>query len=369
MDPMNQDEIVPSAPNRAARRARKVGAALGATGIASGTAAAVVGLLAAPAGALATWTVNQGGDAGNGDCDDTTCTLRDAIEESNNDGEASAIVFDASVTGEIVLTAGQLLVNESFDLTVTGPGAGVLSVNGGGNDRVFYATTGFNGSTLTISGLTITGGNPDSGIKGGGILMYGDDGGSNLVLDSMVVTGNVAPYYGGGVAFAKDNNMTVTNSRITDNHTLYFDGGGIHFEDGLALTITNSEISGNRAGIEEGGSGGGIFVGVSQQSEPQPDIVIANSTIANNTAGLPGDFGNGGGIAVEQGNLTLLQTTISGNDAAELGDGLYLNTPFGAGVEAADKTVPRPANLPPKDAAADVGALEVGTVTVIGTII
>jgi hypothetical protein len=142
------------------------------------------------------------------------------------------------------------------------------------------------------------------------------------------------------------------------------------------MTILSSTISGNTA--EE--DGGGVRVANNLTT-------IANSTIANNTA----TDGNGGGIAVRgfffyenqqfypaDSNLNLFQSTISGNTAGGLGDGLYLYSPTpvplraGAapeeGKNAAKEAEDKKANLA-ADAAADVRTASVGTITINGTII
>jgi hypothetical protein len=113
-------------------------------------------LVAAPAFA-ATVAVANTNDAGVG-------SLRDAIA-----GAAAGDVLDLSgLSGSIVLSSGELVITK--DLTITGPGAGSLSIDGDSTSRVFSIDSG---NTLTISGLTITGGNgvgaTQSG-NGGGVL-------------------------------------------------------------------------------------------------------------------------------------------------------------------------------------------------------
>ena len=75
-----------------------------------------------------------------------------------NDGDM--ITF--AVTDTIGLTSGELLVNSS--ITISGPGANNLAVNGNAKSRVFHVASG---KTVTISGLTITNGNSGSDAGGG----------------------------------------------------------------------------------------------------------------------------------------------------------------------------------------------------------
>ena len=83
--------------------------------------------------------------------DGTPGTLRYEIQ---NAAPGDTITFDPSVTGTITLTMSELLLSQS--LTIQGPGAANLAVDGAGSDRVF----GITGGTVVISGLTIQNGGP-----------------------------------------------------------------------------------------------------------------------------------------------------------------------------------------------------------------
>ena len=72
-------------------------------------------------------------------------SLRQALVDAN-DGDT----IDFAVTGTIGLTSGELLVNKV--LTISGPGAENLAVNGNAKSTVFHVAPG---ETVTISGLTI----------------------------------------------------------------------------------------------------------------------------------------------------------------------------------------------------------------------
>src|SRR3954453_15900789 len=103
-------------------------------------------------------------------------SLRQALADANN-GD----VIGFAVTGTIGLTTGELLVTKN--ITVSGPGAETLAVNGNNQSRVFHIPSG---QTVTISGLTIT--NGDATDSGGGI--YNDH--AVLTLNNCVVAGNSA---------------------------------------------------------------------------------------------------------------------------------------------------------------------------------
>src|SRR5207247_937580 len=91
-------------------------------------------------------------------------SLRQALIDATS---GSTIFFDSSLNGQtIALTSGNLIVNKSVDIEGLGPNE--LAVSGGGNSRVFHITKP--GVTVTIAGLTITGGVAPIG---GGILNKG----------------------------------------------------------------------------------------------------------------------------------------------------------------------------------------------------
>src|SRR4030095_3861953 len=98
--------------------------------------------------------------------------------------------IDVSVTtpAAITLTSGELLVNKS--VTISGPGAGQLSVDGNASSRVFHIERG----TVTISSLTITNGYAD---YGGGIYSFDFDF-TTLTISNSTISGN-SGWLGGGI--------------------------------------------------------------------------------------------------------------------------------------------------------------------------
>src|SRR5689334_25072692 len=113
-------------------------------------------MLAAPGVALAAAVTNTN-DSGQG-------SLRQAILDSVS---GDTIDFSPALNGQtITLTGGALMVMHS--LTISGPGAGSLTINGGNNDSVFNIDPLVGShSSVTISGLTITGGKGGDPAGGG----------------------------------------------------------------------------------------------------------------------------------------------------------------------------------------------------------
>jgi hypothetical protein len=345
--------------------ARAVASAFGKPGL----LVAAAGLVLSPAAFAATYTVGNTNDNG-------SSSLRDAIAQANANPGADTIDFAANVSGTITLTTGSLVITD--DVTIQGPGASVLTIDGGGSvtrankSAAYY---GFYGSDIvingegggqdrpsapqaagavTISGLTLTGGHAENGgainayntalvvnncvitgnyayDSGGGIFIGGYN--STLSVSSSTISNNSAYKYGGGVATNDEGAaITIQQSSLTGNSAKYGGGVFVHNDNDHALTITGSTISGNRAVSRYfyfngyynsysgyyGGNGGGVLA-------RRTPFVISNSTIANNTADSVG-----GGIASDGGDYaaTLSNSTISGNRANYAGGivqyGVYL---------------------------------------------
>ena len=163
-------------------------------------------------------------------------SLRDALAVAN-DGDT----IDATgVSGTILLTSGELQINDN--VTINGPGAGNLAVDGNATFRVFDNFV----RDVTISGFTITNGRSDG--DGGGILNAGsgDLCCPTLTVTNCTISGNSAADYGGGIFDTCAGSVTISNSTISGNSADY--GGGIYNGGWTGIvTISNSTISGNSA--------------------------------------------------------------------------------------------------------------------------
>ena len=224
-------------------------------------------------------------------------SLRDAIAAANS-GDTLNVTATGTITLASTLTIGT-------NLTISGPGASSLAIDGGNAFQVFFIN---NGTTVTISGVTIQNGNaPGIPIEGGGISNYG-----TLTLTSSTITGNSANSGGGIFNFGT---ASVTNSTFSGNNSPY--GGGIG--NSGTLTVTDSTLSGNSAGY----LGGGII--------NSGTVTITNSTLSGNSA----QFGYGGGIW-NQGTVNVTNSTFSGNFAYyHEGGGIFV----GGGTLTAKNTI------------------------------
>jgi len=158
------------------------------------------------------------------------------------------------ISGVITLTTGELLVNNG--VTINGPGADLLAVDGNGAGTVFQIMSM---GCVTISDLTIRNGH---GKSGGGIF---NGGAGTLTVINSALSGNTADF-GGGVY--NGGTLNVVNSTISGN-TANTEGGGVY--NPVILAIINSTFSDNTSLIA-----GAVF--------NTGTLVITNSTVTNNTS-------------------------------------------------------------------------------------
>jgi predicted outer membrane repeat protein len=214
-------------------------------------------------------------------------SLRADIGKAHN---GDTIVFAASLDGQTInLTGGELLVQKN--VTIQGPGAGLLTVSGGGHSRVFEVAAKDN---VTLSGLTLSQGRSGNGL-GGGILNNG-----TLTVSGCTFSGNVVD--GDGGAICNDATMTVNGCTFSGNSAGDIGQGGAIYNLGAA-TVTSSTFTGNNAldgGAIYNEALGGVYTG---------KITISGSTFSNNSAS-----GNFTGVIYNYlGSMTLSGCTLSNN--------------------------------------------------------
>lgn len=231
-------------------------------------------------------------------------------------------LMGASDGDTIMLEAGTyeggVVIDASVSLTGAGPNETVIE--GGGP----VVTIGGYGSgtppTVTIEGVTITGGvtrswagaasgdTPGVDARGGGILATV---GTEVALRDVVITGNrVAPSDSIDSGLGEVDGVPIAYAGAT--------GGGIDTSGDLTLerTIVSGNLVGAAADLSDPGmasdaQGGGIL-------SHQGDLTIIDSQIIDNVASATapnGRFGEGGGILQEAGSLTITDSSVSGNTA------------------------------------------------------
>jgi hypothetical protein len=210
-------------------------------------------------------------------------SLRQAILDTPSGG---MVDFQPGLSGTITLATRELAISKN--LTIAGPGAGIMTVSGNNESRVFDIAATY---SVHISGLTIANGMvvDDSG---GGI-----DNAGALTLTDSTLSGNSSDGSGGGIY--NSGTLTVTSSTLAHNSA--FSGGGI--ENDSTLVVTDSILSANSVVS----SGGGI-------NNNTGTVTITGSTLSDNSTPPSGSFG--GGIFNYNGTLTVTNCTISGSSSA-----------------------------------------------------
>jgi hypothetical protein len=251
------------------------------------------------------WPGNGGAIANNG-----TLILNNSIVRDS---------YSFNGYGGGIYNTGALFVNNSQILNnSTGPGfAGGGIFNNNGTVTISSSTVSGNASpygggidsvgTLTIDGSTISG-NFATVALGGGL-----DVGGIIHINNSVIENNFAELGGGGINATTAGNVSITNSAVVNNEadafTEFTTGGGIL--NAGKLTLTAVTLQDNRAY-----DGGGLYNNGTQA------VTVQTSTISGNEAA----GGDGGGIYLYPGALTLLNSTLSGNAAVGYGGGLFATT-------------------------------------------
>jgi hypothetical protein len=212
-------------------------------------------------------------------------SLRDAILSANTAPGADVVDFAPPASGTIELTSGQLVITDSVALN--GPGADVLAVSGLDASRVVSVVGGAVASAaidVTLAGLALTHGRAASGAA---LLNQGF---SAVVLRDAVVSGNRAV-------------GTATSSAF---------GGGIRSTGAAtSLTLEQSIVTGNSADgtvNNRAAIGGGVLV-------ERGSLTVVDSEITSNEALGGRQFASGGGLSVQLGRGSLFRSVVSGNRA------------------------------------------------------
>jgi hypothetical protein len=264
-------------------------------------------------------------------------------------------VFNPSLSAQTITLGGsELKIDKS--LTIQGPGASVLTIDGGGmgyGSRVFEVRG--SATSVTLSGLKIVNGNGAAVNPGSSVGFGGGSGGSsttpsdgqggavwnggNLTITGCLLQGNTAevdpngPFFAGGAVYnagtLKVINSTMSYNSAGDIYTGSYGHGGAIYNTGT-LTLTGSNLSNNTAT----GYGGAI--------DNAGTLSVSGGAISNNSASsygggvysgykttasftgcvMSGNSGSGGGALWNDGTMTLSGCTVTGNTASYAGGGI-----------------------------------------------
>ena len=249
-----------------------------------GMLAGLGGLRAAQARPLfATFPVTNTNDSGGG-------SLRQAILDAN--AASGADLIQITATGTIVLLSPLPVISEA--VTIQGPGAGLLAVDGGGTFRVFEITA----AGVTLADMTVQNGSAlGASASGAGIR-----GSSGLTLNEVQVLSNTAQHHGGGVYVT--GNLVITGGLFQNNRSTTGTGGGL-YNSGTA-TLTNTAFISNTAHND-----GGALITLGE-------LFISGGLFQENDCT---GFGCDGGGLFGFSRTTLSGTQFLGNSAQDEGGG------------------------------------------------
>lgn len=254
--------------------------------------------------------------SGSTDSENTTATYTEQINANSQPIVAGAcdeaalnaalaqggyITFDCPNPTTIVVTSGFLANYRTITKNTTLDGSAYgqnITISGNNATQLFKVNSSIN---FTLTGITLTKGQDNSGNGGGAIYSNG-----NLNVISSTISSSSSTYAGGTI-LVNSGTTTLTNSTISGNSATNYGGGIIVF--GGALNVQNSTFYNNSVTSYYGG---GLLINAGT-------VTISNSTFNSNSAFY------GGAVFTFAGTTNLYNDTIANNTASTTGGGIYNN--------------------------------------------
>ena len=241
---------------------------------------------------------------------DGQTSLREAIAYANSKAGADSITFASNVRGTITLASPLPPVTDV--LSINGPGAPVLAVDGGGKVRLLRIAKGV---TADINYLTLSGAKFDASQGTEGALL--NEG--TLILRQLAMTNNTG--INGGAITNLKGSVSLFGCQISSN--LATNGGGGLFNNDGTMIVFNSTINNNYAvGRDANASGGGGVSSVGANAYTALEYVTLAGNFARNVAG-----GARAGVWIQSGAFMPHNSIVWGNGAGDFQiDGGTLNS-------------------------------------------
>jgi Ca2+-binding RTX toxin-like protein len=227
---------------------------------------------------------------------DGVTSLREAILYANSNPGHDHITFDPSLAGGTIHldnALGDLNITDSLTINgdIDGDRKADITISGNDATRIFSVT---NEGEVELRSLTLTKGYASGYANGGAIFAMPDT--KLSIIDSTISDSEATT--GGAIMSGW---LEVVNSTLTGNHARIY-GGAIGVYNGGTAVIINTTIDGNSAAGDSNYAGNG---GISLGAEAQ--LTILNSTITGNA---------GGGIGVyDNVHITIHNSVVAGNTA------------------------------------------------------
>ncbi len=206
-------------------------------------------------------------------------SLRQAVTDACDGG---AIQFAPGLSGQTITLASQIMLSKDVTISATAP----ITLSGANAARVFEISPG---RTVVLSGLALIDGNAGAAESGGAVSNNG-----TLTVSDSTFAGNTADMSGGAIYNNSGSTLTVERTAFRSN-TAGSSGAGI--ANFGSATVTAGSFFTNTAG-----NGGAI--------QNIGDLTVNDSTFSGNTATVSG----GGAIYNANGmTLALTHSTLSAN--------------------------------------------------------
>lgn len=273
------------------------------------------------------------------------CDIRDAIAAANDDtpvggcdvGGSGADTIDLTGLDQPIELSLGVLPTIRGDVTITGPGAAALTIDGLGTSQIFVIERG----NVWIENLTLAHGMVADPGRGGCVQILPD---ASVTLSAVRVTG-CAAWGGGGIAI-DEGSLNLAGSLI-DANTSGGAGAGILNGNGN-LWVTTTTLSGNVAT----GTGGGI-ASIPPDGRSGGATRLYSSTITDNGASSGGNLFTAVGMTTTLTHTLIAAARAGGNCAGALtSDGYNLSTDASCAITADGDLPETPAGL---DVLADNG--------------
>ena len=266
------------------------------------------------------YTVNSTADPGDGICNATNCTLREAITAAMVSAGTDTITF--SVDGVILLNSTlPSITSTGGALTIDATGRNI-DINGDEKVRLFAVLSG---ASLTLKNLELEEGYASEALNyGGGIWNAG-----NLTVTDCGFNHNRA--YTSGGAIYNTGYLTSMNTVFYSNEVSFVSGGAIMNAEGATANITGGGFSFNWAELggairnkgtltvirsifwlNRGASTGGGAIATGSQ------LTVYNSTFDHNTTSQ-----KGGAIYIDESGHAAIGSSSFTYNQASYGGGLY----------------------------------------------
>ncbi|CAB4941667.1 unannotated protein [freshwater metagenome] len=214
-------------------------------------------VMSASAGATTQTVTTMAGDASPG-------SLRATVSAAS---AGDVIAFDPALSGRIRLDGGTPIVVDKT-LTITGPGADTLAIDGRGTTQIFSVTSD---ADLTLATLTLRGG--ASSTTGAAV---GNAGTGTVTLTSVTVTLNRSSGLDAAavVSSAAGGTLTIIGSTFSANSN---DSGAPAVSSAGRLSITATLFQGNQGGVHSSA--------VATTAATSPVSIVATQFAANHGGG------------------------------------------------------------------------------------